>query len=88
MNREKAWYGVECSHSGRMIILWESLKEPVPSEHFKGKLVLNTSRGKVAFSPEKVFKVTSIKSHKEMLDKIKEWQEKNPELKGYQVQTH
>ncbi len=88
MSKEKVWYGVDCSHSGNMIILWESFKEPVLSEHFKGKLVLETSRGKIAFSPNRVFKVTSQKSHIEMLNKVDEWKKKYPKIGDYSVQTH
>lgn len=88
MSREKKWYGVDCSHSGKMIILWESTKEPVLSEHFKGKLVLETSRDKIAFSPNRVFKVTSMKSHEEMLDRTKEWKERYPKIGEYSVEKH
>lgn len=88
MARKTTWYGVECSQASKMIILWESSKNPIPSEKFNGKLVLDISRGKVAFNPERVFKVTSRRSHKVMLDKIKGWIKKYPKLKDYSIQTH
>jgi len=85
--KRKEWYGISVSEESEMIILWESSKEPVKAL-IGNNLVLDTSRGIVTFPVERVFKVTSMKSHDIMRDYVKKMKQKVIKWKDYSVQTH
>jgi len=85
--KRKEWYGISVSQESEMIILWESSKEPVKAL-IGDNLVLSTSRGLVNFPFQRVFKVTSKKSHDIMMDYVKKMKQKVNEWKDYSIQTH
>ena len=79
------WYGISVSEESKMIILWESSKEPVKVEN---RLVLNTSRGVINYPVKRVFKVTGRKSYNLMMDYVKKMKQKVTKWKDYSVQMH
>ena len=85
--KRKEWYGISVSQESKMIILWESSKEPVKAL-IGSDLVLSTSKGLVKFPFQRVFKVTSKKSHDIMMDYVKKMKQKVNEWKDYSIQTH
>ena len=85
--KEVFWYGISVIPDSKMMVLWETSKEPVKAL-IGNNLVLDTSRGLVTFSIERVFKVTSKKSHDIMMNYVKRMKKNVPEWKDYCVQKH
>jgi len=85
--KEVFWYGISVISDSKMMVLWETSKEPVKAL-IGNNLVLDTSRGLVTSPIERVFKVTSKKSHDIMMDYVKRMKKNVPEWKDYCVQKH
>ncbi len=85
--KEIEWYGISVSDESKMIILWKSRKEPEKTK-IGENLVLDTSRGKVAFPKARCFKVTSGKTYDDMMKYVEYMKERVSEWKDYSVQVH